>query len=199
MIQAHRFKAHKALNFDSWAEARTHGVTATEVAHASTPAGFRNLVDSYSNPPEAYDNPYMAFGRKTEGPVSEWLKERFGIFPNEWLISHDNPIYMATPDGLSLDHTVISEIKTTGKDFGDKIPIGYRRQVQWQLYVTGAAYCVFTWMLRVETRTGEFQPGWIEPKTMQVLPSRDTIEDLKDVANRLWDIKQELLGKNGEK
>jgi len=200
LIQAHRFRANKALNFDAWVRAREDGVTATEVANAATPAGFSNLVEGYSTPPEPYDNPYMEFGRRTEAPVGEWLKEQCGIFPNEWLISHDNPIYMATPDGLSLDHQVISEIKTTGKDWDpEKIPIRYRRQVQWQLYVTGAGYCVFSWMLRVETRTGEFQPGWIEPKMVKIHRDKYMIEDLKDVANRLWEIKGEVLGKNGEK
>jgi len=194
MIPASRWRANKALSFESWADARRSGITATEVANASTPAGFDKTVARYTEPDEPYDNPYMEFGRRTEGPVGLWLKDQFGIFPNEWLISHDNPIYMATPDGISLDHTVISEIKTTGKDFGDKIPIGYRRQVQWQLYVTGAEYCVFTWMLRVETRDGDFQPGWIEPKTVTIHPSKDTIEDLIAVADRLWDIKRLALG-----
>jgi hypothetical protein len=198
MIQAHRFKAHKALNFDSWAQARLSGVTATEVANAATPAGFEKTVAGYYSPPEPYDNPYMEFGRRTEAPVGEWLKDNFEIFPNEWLISHDNPLHLATPDGLSLDHNLISEIKTTGKDFGLKIPIAYQRQVQWQLYVTGAEYCVFAWMLRVETLTGEFQPGWIEPKTIVIHPSAEMIEDLTNVANRLWEIKREALGKNGE-
>lgn len=197
MIQAHRFKAHKALNFEAWAEARTSGVTATEVARAATKSGFRDICIEWENPPEPYDNPYMEFGRRTEGPVSEWLKEHFEIFPNEWLISHDNPLYLATPDGLSLDHNLISEIKTTGKDFDEKIPIAYQRQVQWQLYVTGAEYCVFAWMLRVDSGGGYFQPGWIEPKTMIVYPSRDTIEDLIGVADRLWKIKRDVLGKNG--
>jgi len=196
MIRTDRFRANKAISFDSWVEARKTGITATEVANASTPAGFDKVVASYYQPEEPYDNPYMEFGRRTEGPVGLWLKERCGIMPNEWLIAHDNPIYLATPDGISLDHKHISEIKTTGKDFDKAIPIGYRRQVQWQLYVTGAKYCVFAWMLRVETRDGHFQPGWIEPKTTEILPSMDTIEDLIAVANRLWDIKRDALGIN---
>lgn len=197
MIHSDRFRAHKALSFDLWAEARQSGVTATEVARAATKSGFRDMVAEFETPPEPYDNPYMEFGRKAEGPISLWLKDEMGIFPNEWLIAHENMVHLATPDGLSLDHTVISEIKTTGKDFDGKIPIAYQRQVQWQLYVTGAEYCVFAWMLRVDSGGGYFQPGWIEPKTMIVYPSRDTIEDLIGVADRLWKIKRDVLGKNG--
>lgn len=192
MISAERFKANKAIDFDGWAEARLQGITATEVAGAATPAGFRDTLANYDSPEEQIDNPYLEFGRKTEGPVSLWLKDEFGIMPNEWLISAEgNDRHLATPDGINLDHSVISEIKTTGKDFGDKVPIRYRRQVQWQLYVTGAEYCVFAWMLRVETRDGLMVPGWIEPKTMQILPSTDDIQDLIEVADKLWPLKSQ--------
>lgn len=194
MIDITRFRANKALSFDGWVEARHSGITATEVAKAATPAGFREVVANYTDPEDIQDNPYMEFGRRTEGPVGEYLKEHYGVMPNEWLIAAENPRHLATPDGLSLDHSVISEVKTTGRDFGEKIPIGYRRQVQWQLYVTGAEYCWFAWMLRVESRDGGFQPGWIEPKVIKMLPSQDTIEDLIGVAERLWDIKREALG-----
>lgn len=194
MIPATRFRANKALDFKGWGQARRTGITATEVANASTPAGFDKAVARYYEPEAPYDNPYMQFGREAEGPISLWLKDQFEILPNEWLLAHDNPRYLATPDGISLDHHRISEIKTTGKDFADNIPISYRRQVQWQLFVTGAEYCVFAWMLRVETRDGGFQPGWIEPKTTRILPSADTIEDLIAVADRLWEIKRNALG-----
>lgn len=194
MIPTERFVANKAIDFDDWVEARQHGITATEVAKASTPAGFDEVVKGYFETAEIHDNAYMEFGRRAEGPVSMWLKSAHGVMPNEWLIAADNPVHLATPDGLSLDHSVISEIKTTGRDFGNTIPIGYRRQIQWQIYVTGAEYCWFTWMLRVETRTGEFQMGWIEPKVAKVMPSRDMIEDLIAVADKLWDIKRKAFG-----
>lgn len=195
MITADRFKANKALDFDGWAEARTHGVTATEIAGAATPAGFRDRIAAYAQPEEQEDNPYLEFGRKTEIPVALWLKDEFGVMPNEWLISAEaNDLHLATPDGISLDHSVIAEIKTTGKDFDGKIPIRYRRQVQWQLYVTGADYCIFAWMLRVETQDGLMVPGWMEPKTMKVLPSADDIQDLIEIAERLWPEKRQRLG-----
>lgn len=196
LIGPERFIANKAIDFDGWAQARLNGVTATEVARASTDAGFRDTVASYYNPEPPVDNPYVEFGKRYEGPISLMLKESFGIMPNEWLIASDNdPKHLATPDGLSLDHSVIAEIKTTGKDFDGKIPIGYRRQVQWQLYVTGADYCVFAWMLRVETRDGLMQPGWMEPKTIQIKPDDDEIETLKQTAERLWQAKAEALGR----
>ena len=192
MISTNRFLANKAISFESWAQARRSGITATEAARGATKAGFRDICESWENPPEPYDNAYMEFGRKMEGPISLWVKDNFAVFPNEWLIAHENLQDLATPDGLSLDHKIISEIKTTGKDFDGKIPLPYQRQVQWQLHVTGAEYCVFVWMLRVDTGGGYFQPGWIEPKTKIVHPSKEIIKELKDVANRLWQVKKNL-------
>jgi len=199
MLSADQFIANKALDFTGWVEARRAGVTATQVAKASTPAGFTESVRDTVQPPEPFDNPYMAFGREQEGPVGLWIKERFGIFPNEWLISRDvnipegNPMEFATPDGLSLDHTTISEVKTTGKDWTDAVvPIQYRRQVQWQLHVTGADHCILAWLLRAEVE-GRMVPAWFEPKVMTVERDPDMIQDLVATANRLWEETQRQL------
>lgn len=190
MLSPHQFIANKALDFDGWISARQAGVTATQVAKASTSSGFTDAVQEVLSPPEPFDNPYMAFGREQEGPVGLWLKERFGVFPNEWLIARDTrgaaPLALATPDGLSLEHTVISEVKTTGKDWSDTVvPIQYRRQIQWQLHVTGAEHCILAWLLRTEVQ-GRMVPAWFEPKVMTVERDVDMIEELVATSQRLW-------------
>jgi predicted phage-related endonuclease len=113
---------------------------------------------------------------------------KFGILPNEWLIRNDKyPHHLATPDGLSLDHELISEVKTTGQDWEEKsIPIQYRRQVQWQLHVTGASRCLFAWMKRID-EGGVFAPAWFEPKTLWIERDKTMIEMLISTANRLWE------------
>lgn len=187
MISPRRFIANKDLFFEAWLHARRNGVTATQVGKAATKRGFEEVVESFHSNEQIPDNPYMAFGREQEGFVGLFLKEKFGIFPNEWLISHEErPEFLATPDGISLDHAVISEVKTTGKDWGSyaKAPIHYRRQVQWQLYVTGAKTCIFAWLLRVESR-GIFVPGWFEPKFEIVTRDEEEISKLIDVAENL--------------
>ena len=193
MLKAEHFLAHKAIDFDGWVQARRSGVAATQVSKASTPSGFLESVQETLTPPEPFDNPYMAFGRDQEGPIGLWLKDRFGVFPNEWLIARDlnvsegEPLELATPDGLSLDHTIISEVKTTGKDWSDSVvPIQYRRQIQWQLHVTGADHCVLAWLLRAEVE-GRMVPAWFEPKVMTVERDPDMIQDLVATANRLWE------------
>lgn len=187
MISAERFVANKAYDFDSWLEFRRHGVTATQVAKASTAAGFNEVVDAWHGQSEVPDNPYMQFGRESEGWISMWLKSRLDVMPNEWLIRHDSdPIAYATPDGLSLDHSMISEVKTTGKDWDPlKLPIQYRRQVQWQLYVTGADYCAFAWIRRVEV-DGRFVTADFEPKVTHIGRDDKMIEKLRVTAAALW-------------
>jgi len=108
--------------------------------------------------------------------------------PNDWLIAHEKHDWMmATPDGINFTHDRIAEVKTTGKDWGgwDKVPIAYRRQVMWQLEVTGATDCVFAWVLRKELSDGSFVPAWYEPKTVLVERDEKMIAELVKVAERL--------------
>ena len=49
MIPRGRFIASKAANEQAWLDARRQGVTATEVATAATPAGFRDALEQRRN------------------------------------------------------------------------------------------------------------------------------------------------------
>lgn len=195
MIDADRFLV-SSEDKEDWLAVRRTGVTATQVAKAATDSGFAETVGEIMNPTTIDDNPYMKFGRDNENWIVLDLKARFGIMPNSWVIaSEDERWRMATPDGLSLDHTVLAEVKTTGKDWGDysKVPIHYRRQVQWQLYVAGkqAEACIFAWLLRTEDNTGNLIPAWFEPKTVVVERDEKIIAQLIDTANRLKSVMEE--------
>ncbi len=188
MIPVKHFLANKALDFDGWLAARRSGVTATQVAKGSTPKGFTEAVGQWHSQEEIPDNPYMAFGRDSEGWISMRLKDRFEIMPNEWLIQCPTDQFaLATPDGISQDHSVISEVKTTGRDWqgGAKIPLQYRRQVQWQLYVTGAEYCVFAWIRRIEV-SGVFVSADFEPNVVEIQRDDVLIDSLRATAGALW-------------
>jgi hypothetical protein len=154
---------------DLWLAARDRGVTATQVAKASTPAGMKEVLAQIENPTPVEPNGFMDWGVEREAYIAHVVKERYGILPNDWLLCADgagNEWQMATPDGLSLDHNLIGEYKTSGKSL-EKVPANYMRQVQWQLYVTGAEKCLFAYELRLEGPEG-FVPGfdvecqWIE-------------------------------------
>lgn len=189
MIDVPRFVASKSVSAERWLSARREGVTATQVARAASgPGGFEQAVEDYRADFVEQDNPYMAFGRVWEGPISMWLKEQHEIMPNDWVIRHDeNAHHLCTPDGLSPSHEFISEIKTTGKEWNpQRIPIQYRRQVQWQLHVTGAEACFFAWMLR-EERDGAFLPAWFEPSMIVMDRDEEMIASLVKVADDLWE------------
>jgi predicted phage-related endonuclease len=175
---------------DEWYKARQHGVSATTVAKAASgPAGYdaelQNALFPEQN--EIPDNEYMRFGRDYEEWIIDNLPQDFGIKHNDWLICGEGDYrwHLATPDGLNSDWSLIAEVKTTGKDWdGAAVPIQYRRQVQWQLHVTGAKLCVFAWLLRTTSEFGDLTPAWLEPKHMIMERDEDMIAQLIDVAQR---------------
>lgn len=175
---------------DEWYKARQYGVSATTVAKAASgPAGYdaelKNALFPEDN--EVVDNAYMKFGRDWEQWIVENLPGGFEIKHNDWLIRGDDDYrwHLATPDGLNADWSVIAEVKTTGKDWeGSAIPIQYRRQVQWQMHVTGAKQCIFGWLLRATADNGDFVPAWLEPKWVVIFRDDEMIEQLIEVAQR---------------
>jgi hypothetical protein len=182
---------------DEWYRAREYGVSATTVAKAAAgPGGYDAELKRALHPEDNIieDNAYMRFGRDYEKWIVNGLPHEYKIRPNDWLIrAAEQERHLATPDGLNEDWSIIAEVKTTGTDWdkgldrgmipGD-IPIQYRRQVQWQMYVTGATKCVFGWLLRMQTDSGEFVPAWMEPKHFIIQRDDEMIADLIEVAQR---------------
>ena len=184
MISVERFIVSSQTR-DLWLEARERGVTATQVAKAATPAGMKEVKAQIESPTEVTVNAMMDWGNEREPYIAHVVKERFGVMPNDWLICADGPgneWMLATPDGLSLDHKTIGEYKTSGKDLSI-IPIGYRRQIQWQLMVSGAERCVFAWEQRLEGPEG-FVPG-MDVETQIVERDEEMIEQLIKVAQEV--------------
>jgi hypothetical protein len=188
MISRDRFLASKSADEQAWLDARMTGVTATEVATAATPAGFRDALEQRRNPRPVEVNGYMRFGLLWEDWIAEKVAKTYQVYSSDWLIAGENRQHLATPDGLSENHEVIGEYKTTGKDWGtvEKLPLKYKRQIQWQLHVTGAEMCIVAWLLRVE-ENGDFVPAWWKPKFGILFRDQDMIDDLVDVAGRLLD------------
>lgn len=192
MIHAARF-IEQSDNRAAWVAARRGAATATEVARAATPAGYADALADRLSPVEIIPNEYMRFGTESEPEIMRHAHRKHDILPSSWLIAAaENPLHMATPDGLSVDHQVIAECKTTGTDWAS-VPIKYRRQVQWQLYVTGAVRCLFLWQLRVPDSVGGFYLGWIEPKTLWVERDEKMIAELVQVADRLLEADERLV------
>ncbi len=187
MITADRFLVRET-DHDEWVARREQGVTATMVRDGATEAGFRDLVASWSLP-RFEGNAYTEFGSWAEPQIMRYAHAEFGVLPSDWLIrSEADPRWLATPDGLTVDHTVIAEAKTTGTDW-TKVPVKYARQVQWQLMVTGAERCLFLWHLRAQADDGSFYLPWLEPKTRWIERDEDMIADLVKVAEKIWEAK----------
>lgn len=192
MISADRFLA-RSVDRERWLEARRDSVTATQVADAASgPGGLAKAIERIDNPEEITPNKYMEFGTNHEAVIAYEIKEKFldefGLLPSDWLIAAEVHRWeTATPDLLSVDHLTIGEIKTTGTDWGswEKVPVRYKRQVQWQLHVTGAERAVFAYMLRAETPTGELVPAWLEPLSFVVERDETMIANLQEVAGKL--------------
>jgi len=202
VIEADRFLARQSTDRDAWLWHRQQGVTATQVGKAYTPAGFAEAVAEIENPREVTVNGFMSWGNEREPHIAQVVKERFGIMPNDWLISAGGKLspdrwMMATPDGLSLDHKVIGEYKTSGKPL-DKIPAHYMRQIQWQMWVTDAERCLFAYELRLDA-PGGFAPGF-DVETQWVDRDDKKIKELVAVAEKLqtinvyksWEQQEEL-------
>ena len=184
MISVERFIVSSQTK-DLWLAARDRGVTATQVAKASTPAGMKEVLANIENPTPVEPNGFMSWGTEREPYIAHIVKERYGVLPNDWLIAADgagNEWMMATPDGLSLDHSMIGEYKTSGKPL-DVIPLNYLRQIQWQLFVTGAEQCVFAYELRMEGPEG-FVPGF-DVECQIVERNEEMISKLVDTAQKV--------------
>lgn len=205
MISTDRFIVRSSER-DLWLAARSRGVTATMVAKAFTAAGMRDVVAQFEDPKPVIVNAYMQWGNDREPHIASVVKDRFGIMPNDWLISYDSGLrswQMATPDGLSLDHKWIGEYKTTGKPL-DTIPANYMRQMQWQLYVTNAERCLFAYELRIENGDNFF-PG-MDVECQWVDRDEKLIKQLINVAEQLqtqfiykeWDEMEMLQSEWGE-
>jgi len=147
-----------------WLEARASGVTATMVQRAFTPVGMKEVLTEIDSPREVIPNAYMDWGNEREPYIAEFVKDRYGLLANDWLISFGGKMspdrwMMATPDALCWHdgHKTIGEFKTSGKPL-DKIPAHYMRQIQWQLWCCSADRAIFAWELRMDA-PGGFAPG----------------------------------------
>ena len=201
MIAPDRFIA-RSSDREMWLAAREDCITATMVANAATPAGFAEVIARIENPQEVVSNAYMDWGNTREPFIALEVKDRFGIMPNEWLIAKDSGLdrwMAATPDGLSLDHTVIAEIKTSGKPL-TSIPIRYRRQIQWQLHCTSAERALFAWELRLDGPNGfvadfDIHTQWVERDEAMIRELVFVAEQLQQhLVYRSWDEREELEG-----
>ena len=165
-------------NRDEWLAARNNGVTATNASKLTGLASIDSILKS------------KFFDGFTGNAATEWGLERepfivawAGFENNKYLFaSAENSRFMATPDGVRLDAEGIIElcqVKTTGKIM-TSIPAHYMRQIQWEMFVMGAARCYF-----VVEEHQDFVPINLEPKLWIIDRDDEAIASLKPLASAL--------------
>lgn len=195
LIGARRFYARQGNEPHLWYPWHDVGVSASIAAKAATESGFRAVMENgFHLPP----NEYMRFGTEMEPVLMDFGKRALGVIPNDWLIlARDNALYGATPDGLSPDHTLIAECKTTTDPWDGaetnlrKIPVTYRRQIQWQLLVTGADCCALVWTLTERDDNGDLFTPWLDPRHVLIEPDEEMQRELLSAAERVLDARND--------
>lgn len=169
----------------AWLKARSQGITATDVAHLSTPASVHRAARQKLQPSGFTGNAYTDHGRRREPEIATWVQKEHGIHPSTALFRSDaEKRHLATPDGVGHDEggrVILAEIKTTNKPWRT-IPRAYRRQVWWQQHVLGAERTLFAWE---EHR--DFRPLHDEPKCVWIERDESEIEKLVTLATELID------------
>lgn len=169
----------------AWLRARSRGVTATDAARLATAQSLRAVVESKLLGSGFSGNAFTDHGRAREPEIARWVLGEHGIQSSSALYhAHDQPLHLATPDGVSMidGSLVLSEIKTTAKAWRS-IPRSYLRQVWWQQYVLGADRTLVVW----EQHT-DFVPTHSAPKCQWVERDEDQIHALVGLADRLLDL-----------
>lgn len=177
----------------AWLAERNGGITATNVRDWGKPEKRRQIVhEKVTGESEDISNiPHVKHGVIREPKIAEWVQARFGIAPCDAVYKHpDNPRFIASPDGVSLDpftgalvvgtsDAALSEIKaskhdlTPGKLDSERVLIeiepgsafdrsGYYVQMQWQMFVMNAVRTLFVW----EQRSDRIDP---ETDTYEIL------------------------------
>jgi hypothetical protein len=175
-----------------WLDFRRGGITATEVRDWRQ-GGKRRQIIAHKVTGDDQDISFVAavrHGNLREPVIGEWVREEFGLTPVNHVFAHaDNPRYIASPDGVTLDpfstelvvgtaDAAVLEVKTDSADLtpgpvdahrvllhvtpGSKFDkMGYYAQVQWEMFVMNAAQCLFVW---------EQHDGVVDPETSTYSP-----------------------------
>lgn len=90
--------------------------------------------------------PAVERGKVLEPMARIWAEDHLGFSLIPLCIEHsDNPRHAASLDGYDLEHNIVCEIKCPGQKnhqamVDGEIPIHYKLQILWQIYVSGASH-----------------------------------------------------------
>ncbi|MBC9953599.1 YqaJ viral recombinase family protein [Leucobacter sp. cx-42] len=169
----------------AWFQARSRGITATDVAKLSTPRSIQNAAQEKLYGSSFRGNAFTEHGNLREPVIADWVLREYGIAPSQALFHAEYDLrHLATPDGLverENGHLELAEIKTTNK-LWRTIPRNYMRQIWWQQYVLGAERTLMVW-----ERHENFVPVG-DPEIRWVDRDESEIEKLVGLAGELIDV-----------
>lgn len=162
---------------DAWLEARNNGVTASDASSLAKESSLDTVFKGkfYT---DFTGNAATNWGLEREPFMLEW-----GGFPQNTLLLHsaEEKRFMATPDGFRMSEDgsslVLAQVKTSSKPLAEKTPIGYFRQIQWEMFVTGATENWLIW-----EHHENFVPVNIEPEVRIIKRDEDVINQIKTLA-----------------
>ncbi|KAK1548444.1 hypothetical protein Q3G72_017827 [Acer saccharum] len=174
----------------SWLEARQGRITATMASkiHRGGASARREVIEESFQPPvEITGNRYIDRGHEREPVIAAWIAKKWpGLIGNTHLFhAAGNRKHAATPDGVGLSPQgtlTVAEIKTSKYDRSPDSPFffltGYREQMQWQMYVTGAEQTLFVWEQHDDDWDTGPTPLYEEPRYAWVLRDQELIDEL---------------------
>lgn len=162
---------------DAWLEARNNGVTASDASSLAKESSLDTVFKGkfYT---DFTGNAATNWGLDREPFMLEWAG-----FPQNTLLLHsaEEKRFMATPDGFRMSEDgsslVLAQVKTSSKPLAEKTPIGYYRQIQWEMFVTGATENWLIW-----EHHENFVPVNIEPEVRIIKRDEDAINQIKTLA-----------------
>lgn len=159
MKHAHRMKNLTGIRGEAvkpgsaeWLATMSASKVAAVLGLSPYKSAFSLWHEMAGNVPRDEQTTAMARGHYLEAGIASWMQDQHP----EWTLvdggtwAHRlNPMFTASPDRIALvprkaAHLVEIKTASDGNEWGrqlDEIPAGYRAQVVWQMYVTGANKC----------------------------------------------------------
>ncbi len=195
-------------DYENWLAERRNGLTATEVKHLYMGGSIDELALLKLMPVKSSftSSKYLTWGKEREPLIAAEVSKEYPYLAHESRVfrSASNDRYLASPDMIGVDEVeriALAEIKTSkydltpGSDHFDKT--GYMYQMQWQMFVLDADYCVFAWERHhddwLTCPDGVQRPQTIDPVQCVVIDrDEECINGMIVVAEKFFKVMNEI-------
>lgn len=195
-------------DYENWLAERRNGLTATEVKHLYMGGSIDELALLKLMPVKSSftSSKYLTWGKEREPLIATEVSKEYPYLAHESRVfrSASNDRYLASPDMIGVDEVeriALAEIKTSKYDLAPGSAhfekTGYLYQMQWQMYVLDASWCVFAWERHHDDwlkRDDSVQrPQMIDPVQSEVIMRDDAlIDQLVQTAEKFFAVMDEI-------